>query len=330
MKNVVKEFLKRPILWGLGVAALLFVGILFYTDPDRGASTRDMLLNLISGGLAFTMASLIIKVTFDKLHFTLHAKRAEEGSLPSAIIVAVYVLAVCFAALIFSPRAHAQGVQTYAQTYVPKLAYQYCPVIQAEKDKLWPTHPAPAALCSLVETESCVSLTNSKCWSPTSRLKTEREEGAGLGQITRAYNQDGSIRFDALAAVKQLDPSLADWNWGNVYQRPDLQLRAVVVMNRDCFNRLSRLVADPDDVLRMCDAAYNGGYGGLQSERRACGLRPGCDPQKWVGHVELVCLKSKVKWKGYGASACDINRNHVINVFNLRYEKYRKFTRVQT
>jgi membrane-bound lytic murein transglycosylase MltF len=67
------------------------------------------------------------------------------------------------------------------------------------------------------------------------------------------------------------------------------------------FRKLSRLVADQNEVLRMCDAAYNGGYGGLQQERRACGQRAGCDPQKWFAHVEQVCLKSKVKWKGYGA-----------------------------
>lgn len=326
MKDLIKDFLKRPILWGLGVAAMLFVGVLFYTDPDRGASTRDMLLNLISGGLAFTMASLIIKVTFDKLHFALHAKKAEEGSLPSAIIVAVYVLAVCFAALIFSPRAHAQDVQTY----VPKGAYQYCPMLQAEKDKLWPAHSAPAALCSLVEQESCISLMHSQCWSPAARLKTSREEGAGFPQITRAYNANGSLRFDALSAAKQLDVSLSTLSWDNVYQRPEQQLRVVVLINRDCYNRLSRIVTDPQEVLRMCDAAHNGGYAGLQSERRACGLRAGCDPQKWVGNVEHVCLKSKTKWKGYGLSACDINREHVRMVFNVRYQKYRQFIQVKT
>lgn len=325
MKELIKEFLRRPILWGLGVAALLFIGVLFYTDPDRGASTQGMLLNLISGGLAFTMASLIIKVTFDKLHFAKHAKKAEEGSLPSAIIVAVYVLAVCFAALIFSPRAHAQSVQTY----IPAGAYKFCPMLQAEKNKLWPSHSAPAALCSLVEQESCITLKHSRCWSPTSQLKTSREEGAGFGQITRAYKQDGSIRFDALDAVKQLDPSLAEWSWSNVYQRPELQLRAIVVMNRDCVNRLSRMVKDQHQVYRMCDAAYNGGYAGMQSERRACSLRNGCDPQIWVGHVENVCLKSKTKWRGYGQSACEINREHVRMVFDVRYEKYKRFT-VQT
>lgn len=320
-----KMYLKRPILWGLGVASLVLIGYLFWTDPDRGGSTRDMLTNFATVGIAFTAASLIFKFTFDKISFGRHAEKAEEGSTASAIVIFACVIFILGAAFIFASRAHAQDVQTY----VPAGANTYCPMLQGEARKLWPAHTSPAALCSLIEQETCVTLVHKMCWNPKARLKTDREEGAGLGQTTRAYNKDGTIRFDALQATKQLDASLADWNWGNVYQRPDLQLRSIVVINRDCNNRLSRLVSDPREVNRMCDAAYNGGYGGMQSERRACGLRPGCDPQKWVGHVENVCLKSKVKWQGYGKSACDINREHVMNVFDVRYKKYVKFTQVK-
>lgn len=321
MKDLFKEFLKRPILWGLGVAAALFVVVLFYTDPDRGESTQGMLLNLFSVGLAFTLAAIITKFTFDKINFRLHAKKAEDGSLPSAIVVVGYMAFLAAAAFIFSPRAHAQDVQTY----VPAGAFKYCPMLQAEKDKLWPTHIAPAALCSLVEHETCVTLKHRMCWNPQARLKTEREEGAGMGQITRAYNKDGSIRFDALQDTKRLDASLAEWDWSNVYRRPDLQLRSIVISSRDCNNKLSRLVKDPKQVLRMCDSAHNGGYAGLQAERRACGLRADCDPQIWDDNVEKVCLKSKVKWRGYGQSACEINREHVRMVFDVRYDKYKRF-----
>jgi hypothetical protein len=67
----------------------------------------------------------------------------------------------------------------------------------------------------------------------------------------------------------------------------------------------------------------------MQSERRACGLRTGCDPQIWDDNVENVCLKSKTKWRGYGKSACEINREHVRMVFDVRYDKYKRFV-VQT
>lgn len=323
---MIKTFFKRKRTWGVWVFSMVVLAYLFWTDPDKGGSTRAMLESLVTVGLAFTAAHAIRKTLLDYIKLSDHVKAAQGGNIASAIIVLAVLIFICVAALIFSTRAHAQDVQTY----VPKGAYRYCPLLQAEKDKLWPAHSAPAALCSLVEQESCISLTHSQCWSPTARLKTSREEGAGFPQITRAYNPNGSLRFDALSAAKQLDVSLSTLSWDNVYQRPYLQLRAVVVINRDCYNRLSRLVADQQEVLRMCDAAYNGGYAGLQSERRACGLRAGCDPQKWEGNVERVCLKSKTKWKGYGLSACDINREHVHMVFNVRYQKYRKFAQVKT
>lgn len=323
MSDVIKAFLKRPRTYGFWIFSLIVLAYLFWTDPDRGDSTKAMIEGMAAVGLAFTVAHIIRKVLFDYVNLHDHVKQAKTGDVGSGLVVLAIVIFTCTAALIFSTRVHAAPVNE--RTYIPAGAKIYCPLLQEEKNQLWRTHPDPAVLCSLVEIESCISLTHSRCWNPASRLKTEREEGAGLGQITRKYNKDGSLNFDALEASKSLDPSLNEWTWANVYRRPDLQLRAVVAMNRDCFRKLSRLVADQNEVLRMCDAAYNGGYGGLQQERRACGQRAGCDPQKWFAHVEKVCLKSKVKWQGYGASACEINRHHVDYVFNVRRDKYLVF-----
>ena len=178
----------------------------------------------------------------------------------------------------------------------------------------------PVYLAGLIEHESCISLTHSRCWSPTSRLKSQREEGAGLGQLTRAWHPDGQLRFDALAELRGRHPALAELDWASIYQRPDLQLRGLVLMTRDLYTRLD-MIDDPLERLRMADASYNGGLGGLQRERRACGLQPGCDPQRWVGHVERVCLKSRQPLYA-GRSACDINRHHVHDVIDNRAPKY--------
>lgn len=323
----IKLFLTRKRTWGIWFFSAVVLAWLFWTDPDRGGSTRDMLESIASVGLAFTFAHLVREYYFDYIKLSDHVDQARGGNIASGLVVLAVVLFTCVAALIFSTRAHAGNVQTSAQTYIPTGAYTYCPLLQQQRNSMWPDHSDPAALCSLVEQESCVSLTHPRCWNPAARLKTSREEGAGFGQVTRAFNPDGSIRFDSLEASKALDPGLRDWSWGNVYGRPDLQLRAVVAMNRDCYRRLSRMVTDPAEVLRMCDAAYNGGYGGLQQERRACGQRAGCDPQKWALNVEKVCLKSKVRWQGYGQSACEINRGHVQMVFNVRHDKYVQFLR---
>lgn len=214
--------------------------------------------------------------------------------------------------------ASAQDVRTY----IPSGAKTYLPMMSEQVDDIWPTMPFKNYFAALAEHESCISLTHSKCWSPKARLKTSREEGAGIFQITRAYKADGSLRFDALAEARRLDPKgLNELRWESVYQRPDLQMRVMILMTRGNWDRLTPLVPSDMDRLAMTDAAYNGGLGGVLNERRACAGRTHCDPNQWFGHVEKACLKS-TKPLYAGRSACDINRNHVADVLLTRMPKY--------
>lgn len=177
----------------------------------------------------------------------------------------------------------------------------------------------------MIEHESCISLTHSRCWNPSSKLKSAREEGAGLGQITRAYTATGALRFDALAEIRDKHPSLRELSWGNVYQRPDLQIRAVVFKMKDNYTYYAKYT-DPYNALAFADAAYNGGIRGLDNERRACKLTTNCNPSVWFGNVEKLCLKSKAALYGQ-RSACDINRHHVSDVLITRAPKYKQFWR---
>lgn len=226
-----------------------------------------------------------------------------------------------FVSLLFCLNA---GAVVDVKTYIPTNAHKYLPTLKTEQTRFWSTHPRPEQLGALIEHESCISLTNSRCWSPTSQLKNAREEGAGVGQITRAYNKNGKLRFDALQELKDKHPSvLADWSWENVYSRPDMQLRAVVLKSKDNFDYL-KVVASDIERLKFADAAYNGGMGGVNSDRRLCGLTTGCNPQIWFGNVEKTCTKSKAALYG-NRSACDINRNHVVDVVNIRNIKYKTY-----
>ena len=185
--------------------------------------------------------------------------------------------------------------------------------------------PKAAYLASLIEHESCISLKHSKCWNSQSRLRSDREEGAGLGQITRAFKADGSIRFDALSELKYKYPKeLSELSWQVVYTRPDLQIRALTLMMRDNYQTFDKYVLDKREAYAFADAAYNGGLGGVNHERRACKLTSWCDPNRWFDNVEKLCLKSKVALYG-NRSACDINRHHVEDVINTRSDKYTKF-----
>lgn len=211
------------------------------------------------------------------------------------------------------------------RTFIPPKAFVYIPLLKQEQIKFWSGHPQPELLAGLAEQESCISLRHSRCWDPRSELKTQRELGSGIFQLTRAYTKSGSLRFDSLTAMQKQYPVLKELSWDNVYQRPDLQFRAAVLMSRDNYNALWAVV-NTKARLGFADAAYNGGLSGVQNERRACGLKKGCDPQQWFGHVENVCLKSKAALYG-NRSACDINREHVRNVMLVRSAKYANLMR---
>lgn len=207
--------------------------------------------------------------------------------------------------------------------YIPVNAVKYLPLLKAEQMKFWSDHPAPMYLAGLAEQESCLSLTHSKCWNPQVKLDTSREFGAGVFQLTKAYTKTGALRFDSLIAMQKQFPALKELNWGNVLQRPDLQFRAAVLMSRTNFKALSA-VTDTTNQLSFADAAYNAGLGSVQNRRRACGMKAGCDPQVWFGHVEKICLTGNTPLYGQ-RTACDINREHVHSVMKLRSFKYAKF-----
>lgn len=295
--------------------ALIAAGLSFYTDPDKQG------LSTFLGGLAILQAVWAIAAA----HFALKAltdypeadKQTLFGkALESAVGagLALIALAIMFVGLLLAiaPRAHAANL--------PAGFAKYGPILKVEQTHYWPQHPHAPYLAALIEQESCVSLKSPKCWNPSARLKSSREEGAGMGQITRAYRADGSLRLDSLTSLKtQYGDALGEWSWDNVYTRPDLQLRAVVILSRDSAKPFTTNAG----WLQFGDAAYNGGVAGVQKERRACKLTPGCDPGKWFGNVDQHCLKSRQPLYG-GRSACDINREHVANVFIVRYKKYER------
>ena len=233
-------------------------------------------------------------------------------SLPTMI---KYILTIL--TLLFHLPTHPQSIKTY----IPQGAYVYKDAVLQQQQKYFPTIPLPAYSFSLIEQESCIHLKHKKCWNPKSQLKTSREEGAGLGQLTRAYREDGSLRFDSLQGIKnQYKQDLQDLSWSNIYQRPDLQIRAMTLMVRDTYKSLYD-IKDPVHRLHFTDAAYNGGTRDIRKERIACGLKSNCNPQIWFDHVEHMKIKSTKPLYGT-RSAYFINREHVEYVFHYRLNKY--------
>lgn len=210
---------------------------------------------------------------------------------------------------------------TGSADYIPAQAFAYKATIAKELDTYFPQLHERNYVPALIEHESCITLKHSRCWKSTAQLKSARELGVGLGQITKAYNSDGSVRFDSLEELRRrYKRELQEVSWDNVADRADLQIRMISLMLKDSWFRLQD-VRNLDQRLAFVDAAYNGGLGGVNKERRQCSLTKGCDYTQWFGHVEKHCLKSRKVLYG-NRSACDINRDHVRLVIKKALPKY--------
>lgn len=328
--------------------AVLATGLSLWSDPDNGISTLMGGLALVQGIWAVAMAHIARKMILDDKDASwskLFAKAAENSVGAGLALIAGAIIFVGLL-LVFAPRASAATVdelnlkferelQTFNVTTVdarnvsvvkrpdiPAGVYQHGPVLLQEQRRFWPSHPDIPILYALVEQESCVTLKSKGCWNPGARLRSDREEGAGMGQITRAWRKDGSLRFDSLSSMSRNYEALRDLSWDNVYKRPDLQLRAMVLLSRDS----TKPFTETSEALAFGDAAYNGGVRGVQRERRACVLSGLCNAGKWFDNVEFKCLKSRVHLYGT-RSACDINREHVRNVMLVRRHKYEQLVK---
>lgn len=295
--------MKTHRFWVMWVAALGVLGWFWATDPDGGAQLAVQMQALLWATVATGPVYVIRRALMDRVRSFEAARRAMENPIGAGLVF--LGLCILTGMLFVSLSARAAPL--------PAGAVRYLPTLQAEIEARWPTLAMPSVLAAQVEQESG--------WKVTATLKTSREEGAGLGQFTRAYRANGALRFDALAETRALDPSLAGWTWANRFD-PVYQLRGVVAKNRATFKRLRPLLDDDYNALAMMDAAYNGGFGGVLAERRLCAQVAGCDPDRWFGHVERHSQKSRARWHGYGLSAFEINRQHVRNVMVVRRPKY--------
>ena len=179
---------------------------------------------------------------------------------------------------------------------IPKAAVAILALFCQLTAGLWPAMPLPSALPAQVERETCITLTSKECFSSHAELKTSREYGFGLGQLTVTST------FNAWTGVKQQAPSLlGSWQWQDRYDAKK-QVQALLVMDKAGFETCQRIMANGFESLACSLSAYNGGMGGVYADRRLCANTEGCDPSKWFGNVELVSTKAKKPVSGYGQS----------------------------
>lgn len=200
---------------------------------------------------------------------------------------------------------------------IPKAALPLLPILAAEIASHAPNLPLPV-LAGQIEQETCITLTHAKCWNPRAELKTAREYGVGLGQLTK------TAQFDNIEAAKALHASLAAWGWSDRYNAT-YQIRALVLMDARELASLAPAADTPDDAIAFALSAYNGGRGGVFKDRTICAATAGCNPRRWFGHVERYSFRAQKAVHGYGKSFFEINREYVRNILGVRQARYREW-----
>ncbi len=300
-------------VWIFWIAALAVVAWYYLTDPSQGAETVVRLQWLAWVSVLAGPVYLLRRALMDGARSKDAYRRAMESSIGAGLVFIGLCLLTGLLFFALVGRAAAAEVPANAQVHLPTLAQ--------ESYEYWPDLEMRSVLAAQIEQETCRTLKHRRCWSRFAELKTSREYGFGLGQHTRAFRADGSARFDARAEALARYPDLAGWSFENRFDAR-LQIRAVVLGNRDCFRRVTKLGPNEYNALAFCDAAHNGGMNGMLNERRICMSVDGCDPDLWFDNVEMHSLKSRVPSPGYGDSFYGINRTHVKNVMVVRRQKY--------
>jgi hypothetical protein len=204
---------------------------------------------------------------------------------------------------------------------IPPNAVKYIPNLAVVLKEEWPEMKSQSIVAGQIEKESCITLKHRGCWNPTTELKTPYEYGFGLGQLTIAYKNDGSVRFNNFDEMRKRFPSLREWKWENRYD-PSYQMRTMVLMDKGLYNEVKWPVASQQDQFGFMLSGYNGGMGGVRQDRILCTKTPGCDPSRWFDHVEKNSFKTRIKKPGYGQSAYEINRGYVRIIMFDKRKKY--------
>lgn len=274
-------------------------------------------------------------VIVDNTNITVPVDNNNVQALPPSPVVPVLEVAVAPEPVVIlvnkEPSTSVAGVNKGTEKKVedysklPANAAKYLPLLRDIAKRKWPEFTTPSIFAAQTEKESCISLKHSKCWTPYAELKTKVEYGFGFGQITIAYNKDGSVKFNKFEELKALDKDLRNWDFADRHNA-EKQFIALVVLNQLNYKALRTVTTKTEtDRVAMMLAAYNGGLGGVTNEIKLCKNKAGCDATRWFGHVETTTNKSKVKSQGYGNSYADINRQYPFEILYTRREKYIPF-----
>lgn len=221
--------------------------------------------------------------------------------------------------------AHAK--KTSYKMYIPVNYPAVAETVYKETLKYFPEVPLLALIPAQIEQENCITKKSKRCWNHRTRLKTSREEGIGFSMTTRAYgykNGKRYVRMDALAGMKRKYPKLLkELNWGNIRERPDLQIRIMLLHMKTNWNQFPNAKI-PMQRWHFAATSYNGGSRDVKREIQACAIKKGCDPQYWEGNVQKI-KGIKSNRVIYGRTIWTINHTYTKTIIEHRLPMYKLY-----
>ena len=231
----------------------------------------------------------------------------EKNSMPAAL---VYVAKIAFLfGLIWLATGFISPSVAGAASEPTARAKRHLPALKTAIDTHWPAAPMRHYIAAQIEQESAG-------WNPRAELKTSREYGIGLAQITIAYNADGTERFNNFKAAQRI---FKDWKWEDRFN-VKYQLGYAVINDRSSFQQVSRLMRDDDSRWRASLVSYNAGYGTVL-QRRALAIRSGVPADRWVGGLDQVAMPYEQKLL-YGRPLGKMRNEYPHIICDVRAPKY--------
>lgn len=228
-------------------------------------------------------------------------KKSLETPLTSAL---VYIAKLAFLfGLIWLSLGVINPSTAHGATEPSARAKRYLPALTGAFNAHWPTAPLRHITAGQIEQESAG-------WNPRAELKTSREYGFGLAQITI------TDRFDNFRAAQRI---FKDWKWEDRFN-VKYQLGYAVITNRSNFKEVSRLFRDDDSRWRGSLVAYNAGYSTVL-QRRALAIRTGRPPDRWVGGLDQVKMPYERKLL-YGRPLGQMRDEYPHIICDVRAPKY--------
>lgn len=292
----------------LWLLLVIIVAGIFLFD---GAGSMVALSRLAMFALILVAFHMVRKSLFPYIDLQKFTAKAAQQPMSAAVVFATiiaFIVALCFITV-----SHA-----VTDAEVISKAKPYMRDFKAAVDAHWPDAPHQEYFPAKVEQETCADLR--RCWNPHTELKTSREYGFSLSQMTIAYRPDGSVRFDKFEEAKRRYLELSAWQWEDRYN-PRYHFAFIVLEARRLYSAMKPYFHD--DVNRWAAAmvSYNAGPGAVLDRRALCAHRAGCDKTAWFGGLSAVRAPGEERLL-YGKPLYQRRNEYPHNIINVRSGKY--------